>query len=608
MPTDLRIKIINSPRGIPGRIDARKLLIQKKQLNRHMKNQINALNSNLNRGADVPFLIPRRTITNEYFGCAHHALPARHWNHPGASVSKALVRTIENKPLGTDTLTQSNTLASTISPIQGFRVEARNLLPSVTIDDIYELFSGVGSLRSCSLAHPGQAEVIFNSPQDAQSAVTRYNGRELDGRPMIVTLTTPLVLSPPTASKDFASKSFGNFPAVIQKLRTQPSGTKANLNRDVTSRAWNRSASNPGRILFQVTSILNQDNQIKNSLFDEAVDVSTSDSDEVLSTRSFIAEKKGQRKPMEGRKAACHNNNRDSDEIEKYFGLDSEKRSKIGKISLADKSGKANVCNSSDEESGDGENEEGDEDIDSDANENESSHLGALAGLYNPTDFEHLIVSPEVKEMFQHIQRYIPQKMDLETRLQPFIPEYIAAVGDADAFLKIPRPDGKPDNLGLTLLDEPSTDQSDSTLLDLQLRAISKRKTAKEMAVKSIEDPERNGKEIDKWIKSITNLHLSKPPPAVHYTKPMPDLTSLMSEWPEDFEKALKTAGIPTALLGCNLKEYVEIICAMMDVPVYSNRVESLHLLFSVYMEFKNSQHFQKSENKKLNEEAISVP
>ncbi|VDK21897.1 unnamed protein product [Taenia asiatica] len=312
-----------------------------------------------------------------------------------------------------------------------------------------------------------------------------------------------------------------------------------------------------------------------------------------MSTTSFIVGRKGVIElslPMEDRKTDCHIN-QDNDGIEKYFKSDDEKRNKIGKISLANNSAKASACNSSDEENdGDENEEEGDEDSDDDVDENENSHLEASDGLYNPADFEHLVVSPEVKEMFQYIQRYIPQKIDLETRLRPFIPEYIAAVGDADAFLKVPRPDGKPDNLGLALLDEPSTNQSDSAVLDLQLRAISKQKTAKEMAVKSIEDPEENAKEIGKWIKSITNLHLSKPPPAVHYAKPMPDLTSLMSEWPEDFEKALKTAEAPTALLGCNLKEYVGIICAIMDIPVYGNRIESLHLLFSLYMEFKNSQ------------------
>ncbi|VDN16721.1 unnamed protein product [Dibothriocephalus latus] len=40
------------------------------------------------------------------------------------------------------------------------------------------------------MVRPGFAEVIFNSAADAQSAVAQYNGRELDGRPMQVTLAT----------------------------------------------------------------------------------------------------------------------------------------------------------------------------------------------------------------------------------------------------------------------------------------------------------------------------------------------------------------------------------------------------------------------------------
>ena len=45
--------------------------------------------------------------------------------------------------------------------------------------------------------------------------------------------------------------------------------------------------------------------------------------------------------------------------------------------------------------------------------------------------------------------------------------------GEIDPFLKIPRPDGQPDKLGLTMLDEPAAVQTDPTVLDLQLRAIS---------------------------------------------------------------------------------------------------------------------------------------
>ena len=56
---------------------------------------------------------------------------------------------------------------------------------------------------------------------------------------------------------------------------------------------------------------------------------------------------------------------------------------------------------------------------------------------YDPAEFEHLPVSSELKELFQHITRYTPQTVDLETKLKPFIPEYIPAIGDIDAFLKV---------------------------------------------------------------------------------------------------------------------------------------------------------------------------
>nr|CUU00476.1 hypothetical transcript [Hymenolepis microstoma] len=232
------------------------------------------------------------------------------------------------------------------------------------------------------------------------------------------------------------------------------------------------------------------------------------------------------------------------------------------------------------------------------ANDN-NSRSERIADFNELLDYDHLDVSAEVDEMFQFIHYYSPETVELETRLYPFIPDYIAAVGDADAFLAVPRPDGKRDNLGLIKLDEPSITQSDAVLLDLQLRATSKQKTTKEMVVKVVEDPEKNVKEIEKWVKNMTDLHLSKPPPKVHYLNPMPDLTSLMSAWPEDFEKTLKTVELPNASLDCSLVDYIDIVCGIMDIPVYkNNRIQSLHLLFSLYLEFKNSQHFQKDESR----------
>lgn len=72
-------------------------------------------------------------------------------------------------------------------------------------------------------------------------------------------------------------------------------------------------------------------------------------------------------------------------------------------------------------------------------------------------------MSAEVKELFSFIDKHKPTDIELETKLKPFIPEYIPAVGDIDAFIKIPRPDKKPEKLGLTVLDEPATQQSDPT-------------------------------------------------------------------------------------------------------------------------------------------------
>lgn len=74
----------------------------------------------------------------------------------------------------------------------------------------------------------------------------------------------------------------------------------------------------------------------------------------------------------------------------------------------------------------------------------------------------------------------------MEYRLKPFVPEFIPAIGDTDAFLKVVEPErtwtgetynnDKQIKLGIEVLDEPSANQSDSALLFLQLRATEKSK------------------------------------------------------------------------------------------------------------------------------------
>jgi intraflagellar transport protein 46 len=83
-----------------------------------------------------------------------------------------------------------------------------------------------------------------------------------------------------------------------------------------------------------------------------------------------------------------------------------------------------------------------------------------VQGEYNPADYAHLNVSAEVKDLWNYIGRYKPHNIELETKLKCFIPDFIPAVGEIDAFIKVPPP-GKEEEgekrLGLKVLDEPGT-------------------------------------------------------------------------------------------------------------------------------------------------------
>lgn len=77
-------------------------------------------------------------------------------------------------------------------------------------------------------------------------------------------------------------------------------------------------------------------------------------------------------------------------------------------------------------------------------------------------------VSGEIKELFEYIQRFKPQRVDLETKIRPFVPDFVPAVGEVDAFLKMPKPDGTKEDLGIIVLDEPALNNEDKTVLELK--------------------------------------------------------------------------------------------------------------------------------------------
>jgi len=73
----------------------------------------------------------------------------------------------------------------------------------------------------------------------------------------------------------------------------------------------------------------------------------------------------------------------------------------------------------------------------------------------------------------------------------------------------------------------------------------------------------------------------------------MPDIETLMDVWPEEFESLLDSVSLPPPELDLSLLEYVKTLCAILDIPVYDNPIESLHLMFSLFIEFRNNPHFQ---------------
>ena len=100
----------------------------------------------------------------------------------------------------------------------------------------------------------------------------------------------------------------------------------------------------------------------------------------------------------------------------------------------------------------------------------------------------------------------------------------------------------------MTVLDEPVTHQSDPSVLDLHLRAITKSSSTGPRTVRKL-DPvklKKDPKALDTWLKNIQDLHFKKPPASVHYSRRMPDIEDLMQVWPEPIEEALKTVHLFT--------------------------------------------------------------
>lgn len=215
---------------------------------------------------------------------------------------------------------------------------------------------------------------------------------------------------------------------------------------------------------------------------------------------------------------------------------------------------------------------------------------------YNPKEFESMDVPSDLKEVMQYISKYSPQRIDIDYQLKVFMPEFVPAVGDIDAFLKviIPKPLNEETSkiipiisrLGLEVLDEPVGEQSEEALLQMKLRSIFSKPLAAPSAI--VKSP----KDIDKWITEIQSLHSNR----IHDNimqqqtrKNQINIDSLMSEWPDDVERKMDAIGFPNANLNCSLKDYIKVVCNIFDIPIenpdnHYDYIRALNILFNLFI------------------------
>ena len=194
--------------------------------------------------------------------------------------------------------------------------------------------------------------------------------------------------------------------------------------------------------------------------------------------------------------------------------------------------------------------------------------------------------------------------MTLDTKLKPFIPSYLPAIGEVDAFIKVNRPDNSPEELGLQIMDEPTTKGVDKYILEMELAETTKCKIDK-FNVKSIPNAEKKPNEITDWINKVEDFQKRKVPTDVNYSNKMPDKNSLMEVWPEKEEKHFKSIPFPDGKMNISLENYTKICCNLMDIPIHKiegkqskSLIESLHCLFTLYSGFKANAHFENKNEK----------
>ncbi|XP_018796457.1 PREDICTED: intraflagellar transport protein 46 homolog [Bactrocera latifrons] len=213
--------------------------------------------------------------------------------------------------------------------------------------------------------------------------------------------------------------------------------------------------------------------------------------------------------------------------------------------------------------------------------------------------WENLAINQELKELFPYILKYTPQSIDTPYRLQPFIPDFVPSVGDVDAFLKVTIPPlSKPQRqqeineylhkMGIYLLDEPSGEQSEPSLLNMKLRSVltgsgSNARSASASMIPTAKSP----KEIDKWINEVEKLHMTQ---TVNDIQPRKEIEPLLMNWPRSYADA--SVAVQQAYQQCledeDVARYVRTLCQQFEVegPIETqvHYIMSVQTLFALYL------------------------
>ncbi|KAI9188444.1 hypothetical protein H9P43_002835 [Blastocladiella emersonii ATCC 22665] len=230
-------------------------------------------------------------------------------------------------------------------------------------------------------------------------------------------------------------------------------------------------------------------------------------------------------------------------------------------------------------------------------------------------------VSPsDLEALFSYIGQFKPEPIELEPVLKPFLPDYIPAIGDLEAMIKIPPPGstaaastttaGKTQSpavaaaaesnlsfyhdLGITVLDEPAAKQSDPAVLHYQLKALAKTSVlASEVEAPGLvhailaHDP---AKKLDDWIASTDAPDWTASRAGAAAYAPVrgrfPPIDRLMAAWDDEFASGSSGANdlihaatqvvdpaTGAGLLGAldlPLADAVRLACAILQIPVYA--------------------------------------